>query len=379
MLPNKNLNKGVTNTSNFVGSRAYTFIDSYVNMKNRNYNALYEKNKNIFKLENKAINTYSPKLLYDAFVEQMRILDSVVVRILDFTIRIREEVENNIASIMPSNQEIAEFSSALDKTTFLPMIKYVKYNIEPIEYTNLTQFFNLYKNEIKEFCSIKDMTANVNTPLLHSKATNFLTNTAAFYANNNDSLLDMEEIKVMTKQRLQKILTFFQKKNTIVSNVRNDFKTFQFYLKQYKILHMMTECIKPIIISYNQIDIDQINIEVDSKRYLITFNDYIVLYKHFSAICKYLLDIINYYNNKFFNKIYAIQSNIEVYKSIMRDVIGYANTKDTDDLNESAFNDLYGMINGNSEADELLIDDTSDSEDEKDDIDYRKDEIENIN
>ena len=360
LLPNKDLNKGVTNNDNFIGSRAYTFLDSYVYMKNRSYNALYEKNKEILKIENDAIQTNSPKILYNAFIEQMRILDSVIVRIRDFTVRIRDDVEQSIDKLMPSTIELDNFQNSLDKITLMPRFKYVKYKITPIKYTNVIQFYNLYKNEIKEFCEIKDSISNLEKPLLHGRATEYLINTAMTYTNYSDSLLEMEEIKIMSKEKLIKILSFFQKKGELKMIIGQDFKTFQFYLKQYHILSKMTECIKPTITPDNQICIN-----VDGSKYILSFNDYLVLYKHFSAMTKYMLDIINYYNSKFFNKIYAIQSNIELYRSIMRDVVDYANNKDAEIINESVYNDLYGMINGNTQADELLIDDTSDSEEDE--------------
>lgn len=361
MPSNQNLNKGSTENKTFVGSRAYTFIDSYIYMKNKSYNALYEKNKDILLMENEAIKTNSPKILYNAFFEQMRILDSVVARIRDFLLIIKNDVMNNINLIMPDEDLIAEYDAALDKVTLLPRFKYVKYNIVNTKYMNMTVFFNLFKNEIEEFCKIKDATSNFNHPLLHSKATNFLIDNKTEYLDQDESILEMEEIKIVTLSKLTAILRFFQKKSVIKQLVKQDFKMFHFYLRQYKALYDMTLSLKPTIVG------NDIQIDLSGTKYKLSFNDYLVLYKHFSMMSKYMLDIVNEYNTRFFNKIYALQSNIEVYRSIMIDVIDYANNKDVDTVNETtnSFNDIYGLVNGNDAAEELLMDDASDDEEDK--------------
>ena len=51
MLPNINMKPNTGNNS-IIGSRAYTFLDSYVYMKNQRYNAKYQKNKEILAIEN---------------------------------------------------------------------------------------------------------------------------------------------------------------------------------------------------------------------------------------------------------------------------------------------------------------------------------------
>lgn len=361
MPSNQNLNKGSTENKTFVGSRAYTFIDSYIYMKNKSYNALYEKNKDILLMENEAIKTNSPKILYNAFFEQMRILDSVVARIRDFLLIIKNDVMNNINLIMPDEDLIAEYDAALDKVTLLPRFKYVKYNIVNTKYMNMTVFFNLFKNEIEEFCKIKDATSNFNHPLLHSKATNFLIDNKTEYLDQDESILEMEEIKIVTLSKLTAILRFFQKKSVIKQLVKQDFKMFHFYLRQYKALYDMTLSLKPTIVG------NDIQIDLSGTKYKLSFNDYLVLYKHFSMMSKYMLDIVNEYNTRFFNKIYALQSNIEVYRSIMIDVIDYANNKDVDTVNETtnSFNDIYGLVNGNDATEELLMDDASDDEEDK--------------
>lgn len=372
MASNQNLSKGMTQSDNFVGSRAYTFVDSYIYMKNKNYNALYEKNKEILMLENDAIKYGSPKILYNAFFEQMRILDSVVARMRDFSIRIKGDVISNINLIMPDNDLILEFEESIDKIALLPKFKYVKYNIRSTKYADMAMFFNMFRNEIKEFCEIKDQSAAVSKPLLHGIATKFLTNVAMKYTNYNDSVLELEEIKIVTLQKLINILNFFQKKSQIKQIISEDFKTYDYYLRQYKVLYNITVLLEPVI------EGNDIIIEVQGKKYKLTFNDYLVLYKHFSAIAKYLLDIVNYYNSKFFNKLYAIQSNIEVYRNIMRDVVNYAKNEDIDIISETtnSFNDLYGLINGNTAAAEFLMDDVNDYADVIDDEDEQPDNIE---
>ena len=368
MSSNMNLTKGSTSTNNFVGSRAHTFIDSYIYMKNRNYNALYEKNKEILLLENDAIKYNSPKILYNAFFEQMKILYTVVYRMRDFATRIKNDVMQNISLIMPDNETISEFQYAIDKIALLPKFKYVKYNITPTKYANMTLFFNIFKNEIKEFCEVKDETANLSKPIIHSIATDFLINVTAEYTSFNDTMLEMEEIRIITIQKLINILNFFQKKSDIKHTISEDFKTYDYYLKQYKVLYDMTLLLEPIIEDNNII------INLSGKKYKLSFNDYLVLYKHFSAITKYLLDIVNYYNSKFFNKLYAIQSNIEVYRSIMVDVINYSKNEDVDTITETtnSFNDIYGMINGNDAAAEFLMDDVNDYEEMIDDENENK-------
>ena len=124
----------------------------------------------------------------------------------------------------------------------------------------------------------------------------------------------------------------------------------------------------------------------------MTFNDYLILYKHISAMVKYLLEIVNLYNSKFFNKIYAMQTNIQVYKSIMDDVILYVHNKEREITNKDEtdvdfignnmvessyefmdqYKSVYDLINGNDEADMLLLDNSEDNEEE-----YREDEINN--
>lgn len=371
MNPNQNLNKGVTQTSNFVGSRAYTFIDSYIYMKNRSYNALYEKNKEILLMENEAIRYNSPKILYNAFFEQMRILDSVAMRMREFSFKIKDDVVNNINLIMPDNELIKDYDAALNKVTLIPKFKYVKYNISAIKYIDMVIFFNMFKNEIKEFCEIKDGNSNISKLLLHGRATKFLTNVIEGYTNFNDTLLEMEEIKIANLPRLINILTFFQRKNQLKEIINEDFKIYQFYLKQYRILYNMTLLLEPVIVG------NDIQINLGGAKYKVTFNDYLVIYKHFSAMSKYLLDVLNQYNSKFFNKLYAIQSNIEVYRSIMNDVISYAKNDNIDTITETtnSFNDLYGMINGSDAASELLMDDVNDYEQVLDDENEQPDEI----
>ena len=67
MLPNEK-NK-VTDTSKATTieySRAYTFLDSYIYMRNGKYNALYQKNKEILSMEKEAIEKENAEALYAA-------------------------------------------------------------------------------------------------------------------------------------------------------------------------------------------------------------------------------------------------------------------------------------------------------------------------
>ena len=64
MLPNISIKPNVSSSNSIIGSRAYTFLDSYVYMKNQRYNAFYEKQKEILAIENDAISIKSANSLY---------------------------------------------------------------------------------------------------------------------------------------------------------------------------------------------------------------------------------------------------------------------------------------------------------------------------
>lgn len=124
----------------------------------------------------------------------------------------------------------------------------------------------------------------------------------------------------------------------------------------------------------------------------ISFTDYLTIYKHFSSMMKYIVDLVGYYDNLFYNKIYAIQSNIEVYNGVMNytiDMINKSKPDDKDILQEAYYDgilnsdelDGHSLINGNNQANELLWDDTSDNEDDKidpDEVSNKPNKIEGV-
>ena len=116
MLPNVSVKPNVSTTNSIIGSRAYTFLDSYVYMKNQRYNALYEKNKEVLAIENNAISIKSANVLYNAFMEEARILDSIIIRIRNFSLRIKSDVLENINILMPSTNAINEFLDVISTT-----------------------------------------------------------------------------------------------------------------------------------------------------------------------------------------------------------------------------------------------------------------------
>lgn len=371
MLPTVKLTPNDTdlNTADSIsGSRAYTFIDSYLYMRNSRYNALYEKNKEILSIENLAVKNKSPEYLYDAFVEQVRILDSVVARIRNFTFRIKEDVLQNIRQILPSSSKISEFEDAISKATNIPAFKYIRYNIQPIEYSSMSTFYSMFNQELSQLTRTGEH-LNRTEPVRNSRATNYLLNVEG-YNSYKDGLLTMEEIKVMTSSRLISILNFYKRKSRLISTVTKDFKVFQFYLREYRTLDNILDKMKPTVTKNGII--------LDGE--LISFNDYFVIYKHFSSMMKYLLDVVSYYDSRFFNKIYALQSNIEAYNSIMDYVISYAKSQkdgteppSKEALTEACWDgfmnsdviNAHNLINGNSQAQMLLWDDTSDNTEEE--------------
>ena len=331
MLPNVSIKPNISTSQSIIGSRAYTFLDSYVYMKNQRYNAFYEKNKQILAIENNAISIKSANVLYNAFMEEARMLDSIVIRIRNFALRIKPDVIENINILVPDYETISLFDNAISTNQDIPRMKYIHYDIKPIVYENMASFINLYRMEINTFTSIKTQTANKGNPFIKDKAAKYLINTAMQHANSATELLEMESIKIMNLSKLKSISEFFKHKNKFISTITRDFKTFQFYLRQYSGLREITSLMKPTEMSNG-------NVLVNGSSKPITFNDYFVLYKHFNSMIRYMINIISYHEQQFFNKIYALQSNIENYISIMNDVIEFnENNKpnENDSLTES--------------------------------------------
>lgn len=381
MVPNVQLKPN--NTNSIIGSRAYTFLDSYIYMKNQRYNALYEKNKEILTIENNAISIKSANVLYNAFLEEARILDSIVIRIRNFALRIKPDVIENINILIPSMNAINDFDNAISTTPNIPKYKYIHYKINPIEYENMASFINLYKMEINAFTAINTQAVNKDNPFIRDKATQYLIQTAKERANVNKEMLEMEEIKIINQGRLKNISKFFRHKNQYISTINNDFKTFQFYLRQYSGLREITSLIKPT-------ELRNSDVLLNGSNKAITFNDYFVLYKHFHAMIKYMVSIISYHEQQFFNKIYGLQSNIESYVNIVNEVLDYSekmnrNKSDEDESLNEAYDDglinsdtldSHNLINGNYATNVLMNDDTSDKEME-DSIDTEFEPIKN--
>ena len=339
MIPNVSIKPNTNNTNSIIGSRAYTFLDSYVYMKNQRYNALYEKNKEILAIENNAISIKSANILYNAFMEEARILDSIVIRIRNFALRIKPDIIENINILIPSMNAINDFDNAISMTPNIPKYKYIHYNISPIMYENMASFINLYKMEINAFTAINTQSVNKDNPFIRDKATQYLIEIAKERSNVNKEMLEMEQIKIINPGRLKNISKFFRHKNQYISTINNDFKTFQFYLRQYSGLREITSLMKPT-------ELRNGDVLLSGSSKAISFNDYFVLYKHFHAMIKYMISIISYHEQQFFNKIYGLQSNIESYVNIVNEVLDYAEkmnrnkSEEDESLNESS-NDEY--------------------------------------
>ena len=352
MIPNVRIKPN--NTNSIIGSRAYTFLDSYIYMKNQRYNALYEKNKEILAIENNAISIKSANVLYNAFLEEARILDSIVIRIRNFALRIKPDVIENINYLVPSMNAIIDFDNAVSTTPNIPKYKYIHYAINPIVYENMASFINLYKAEITAFTAIDTQSVNKDNPFIRDKATQYLIQTAKEHANVNKEMLEMEEIKVINKGRLRNISNFFRHKAQFISIINRDFKTFQFYLRQYSGLREITSLMKPT-------ELRNGDVLVGGSSKAITFNDYFVLYKHFHSMIKYMINIISYHEQQFFNKIYGLQSNIESYANIVNEVLDYVEkiNKNKSEEEDESLNEEYDLINGNYAANILMNDDSS--------------------
>lgn len=339
MLPTVRMTPNASNVNGIV-SRSSTFIDSYIYMRNTRYNAMYEKNKEILAIENDAIKSRNAKYLYNAFLEQYRILDTVVTRIRNFTFTVKQDVLNNIEEIFPSSDTIDEYKAAVDRATNIPAFKYIQYNIKPIKYKSMQSFAGMFNLELNE---LLDPLRNRNDILANSAATDYLQDILTNYNNYEDGLLKLEEMKVMTSGKLMSVYNFFIKRFRIKHIINSDFKTFQFYLRQYNTFDSMVDKLNPETLNNGMV-------KVNGK--IISFNDYVVVYKHFSSMMKYILNIVSYYDSQFFNKIYAIQSNISTYKSIMNYVIDYVNALNND--REEPASQAYGIMTESITTDKII-------------------------
>ena len=144
MIPNKNINPQFNKADDLVSSRAYTFLDSYIYMRNGKYNALYNANKEILAIEREALDKQSAEILYYALTEQTKMLNTVVIRIRNFAQNIRGDVIQNLQTIIPEADEMRKFEEALKASNPYPQ-KVVNYKISPIEYPNMAVFYSLFK------------------------------------------------------------------------------------------------------------------------------------------------------------------------------------------------------------------------------------------
>lgn len=354
-----------------VFGKSSTFLDSYIYAKNSRYNALYEKNKEILQIENYAINKQNAEYLYDAFMEHVRVLETVVTRMRNFSFRIRNDVLSNLISLIPDGNYLDNFEDAISKTVDMPNFRYVHYKIKPIDYANLSTISTLFTSEIKELSS-KNIPQGGSDGMPHAKCTEFIKSITKDYKTSYDSLLNMEEVKVMTPARRNIISNFYRQKTNIISIVQKDFRTYHIFLKQFGVIIKNCEKLDPTITDSGII--------VNGAK--MTFTEYLTIYKHFSTMMKDLLDVVSHYDNLFYNKLYALQSNIEVYNAIAQYSINYMYAKFPDEeLEESVISsrirdvlmeaywdgyinsdeiDAHSLINGNNATQELLWDSADD-------------------
>jgi hypothetical protein len=365
MIPDIKFNKTSENIDTVTDSRSYMFLDSYINMRNRNYNALYEKNKETLLMESEAISQKNPFILYSAFLSQLKVLDNIVIRIRNFSIVSQKDILNNINEILPSQEMISIYDIALSSLNIQEPIKVISYDIKPIKYSSVMKLNNLCKIEIDGFCKLKNDKTNYDNPLIFDALTSFVKDNIGNNITNEDSMLLNEQIKIMRPNQYKEISAYFNKRAQIRNTIMMDFKTLYFYLIEFRILQKIADMMRPEIKSENGKEY----ISIGNNNGKLTFTDYMVLYKHLSSLTKTMLDIVNYYNNRFYNKVYMIQSNITSYKSIMQDVINIYKVRKNKEpsekpLSEAGYDgfinsseyDGHSLINGNHQANMLLID-----------------------
>ena len=335
MIPNKNINPQFNKADDLVSSRAYTFLDSYIYMRNGKYNALYNANKEILAIEREALDKQSAEILYYALTEQTKMLNTVVIRIRNFAQNIRGDVIQNLQTIIPEADEMRKFEEALKASNPYPQ-KVVNYKISPIEYPNMAVFYSLFKRELKAYADIEDDKAPKDNPFIHTYATKFLIDSAEELAHINVDILSSEEFFITNLPKLIKIKEYFKKKQQIITGINRDFRTFYFYLRQFRMLQKVMATMNPTVMNDGRISV------AGCSKPLNSFSDYLIYYKHYTMMVKYLIDVVSTYDMKFFNKIYAIQSNIEVYRAVINSVVSRYQTQMRN--NESA--EIDSMISG---------------------------------
>lgn len=339
------LDSSVPSRAELNKSKAYNYSDSILYMKNRRSNIMYEKNREILEVENDAITNRSPSKLFKAFLLQARMLQVIVYRIREYTFNERPKIIDKISSVLPSNLDIAKFHKALSTFKDIHFLKIAEYEVLPIRYKNMTIFDSLFRKEIQDFCKTKK-----GSILTHSPATDFLKRDLMPLANYNDAMLDTESVRDLQPSELSSMVSSLGMRNSLIQMINNDFKTFWIFLMKFNFFHKTLNMLLP------KVENNMVVVNTPNCRPL-TFNEYMVLYKHFSAIIKYLIDIVNLYETTFFNKIFAIQSNIASYKSIMYDVISYSN-ENLKTVSESFDGVVDNNINGLNQANMFVYSDS---------------------
>lgn len=302
--------KPINRTNSIAGSRSYTFLNSYIYRKNQRYNALYERNKDVLRMENDAIQSKSANLLFDAYKQQVETLDSLVIRIRNYSMLIKPDVMRNIQLLFPTKKETEKFDYAIATYSRFPKMRIIHYDVKPLTYPNMATFMNLYKREIDKYVQVDMESQTTSVPKIYDYTANFLIKESQKQKKSTMELLEMEDIRIIRAHNLPNISVFFKRLNRIQSSINVSFKAFQFYLRQYKKLNEFVQLMKPRQLLNG-------NVIIGDAKKAISFNDYFILYKHFTSMIKYMIDIVAYNEAQFFNKIYALQANIESYKSVM--------------------------------------------------------------
>ena len=355
MLPSVTLNKAAENP-NLIGSRAYTFLDAYAHERNYRYNFMYEQYKEILAIENNAIQLHNPEILYEALIKHAKLTDSIIDRVRKFVINIKQDVLTNVQQIMPSTDKVNEWDEVINAHKSIMHIKYIDYHVSPIIYPAINDFFNLFKQELGQCISYSN-TDNMATPQ-HTTATSFLLINGARYSTINNELLNMETIKSLNLSRAINIINFFKHKAQVVQTINADFTTIRVFLYQFKFLQKLIDSLKPVMGK------DGFYTGIDGNNTIITFDTYMMIYRHSVSILRYLIDMVNNYDKKFFCKIQAVQSNIGTYKALLSDA-PVSDVSEVEPQTESVDDEGYNnLVDGKSQAAGLLMDETKEEEEE---------------
>ena len=185
----QSINPSISTSSDIRDSRAYTFMDSYIYMRNRSYNALYDVNKKILTIEREGIEKESVNILYYAAISQTQALATVIARVRDFSIVIREDVVSNIMQLIPSDSTIKEFDEAV-RCVGWEKEKFLHYTVKPIDYPNVATFYNYFKDELESFTNINN---KLNNTLYRGNRSN---NCKYTYIPMDDNGINIKELNL---------------------------------------------------------------------------------------------------------------------------------------------------------------------------------------